>query len=82
MGVSKKVETVLGIGLATTFVMTLESIFSWLIYDFILLPLNIPYLRTMAFIFIIAVVVKFTKLAKADLPAPFKGASIALITPG
>ncbi|MGL9769291.1 MAG: electron transport complex subunit RsxA [Sodalis sp. (in: enterobacteria)] len=62
MGVSKKVETALGMGMATTFVMTLASICAWLINDFILLPFNILYLRTLVFIFIIAVVVQFTEL--------------------
>lgn len=62
MGVSKKLETAIGMGMATTFVMTLASVFSWLINTFILLPLDLIYLRTLSFIFIIAVVVQFTEL--------------------
>ncbi|XBS68045.1 electron transport complex subunit RsxA [Acerihabitans sp. KWT182] len=62
MGVSKKLETAMGMGMATTFVMTLASICSWLINDFILQPLDLAYLRTLSFIFIIAVVVQFTEL--------------------
>ena len=62
MGVSKKLETAIGMGLATTFVMTLGSMFSWLVNEYLLLPLNIVYLRTMAFILVLAVVVQFTEL--------------------
>ncbi len=62
MGVSKKLETAMGMGMATTFVMTLASICAWLINDFILQPLDLAYLRTLSFIFIIAVVVQFTEL--------------------
>ena len=136
MGVSKKLETAMGMGLATTFVMTLASICAWLIDTWILIPLNLIYLRTLAFILVIAVVVQFTemvvrktspvlyrllgiflplittncavlgvallninlghnfslvmvlfaaireRLAVADVPAPFRGNAIALITAG
>ena len=58
MGVSKKLETAMGMGLATTFVMTLASICAWLIDTWILIPLNLIYLRTLAFILVIAVVVR------------------------
>ncbi|MBG6241618.1 MAG: electron transport complex subunit RsxA [Candidatus Symbiopectobacterium sp. Dall1.0] len=63
MGVSKKLETSIGMGLATTFVMTLGSMFSWLVNEYVLLPLGIVYLRSMAFILILAVVVQFTEMA-------------------
>ncbi|PRI19167.1 electron transport complex subunit RsxA [Pectobacterium versatile] len=62
MGVSKKLETAIGMGMATTFVMTLGSMFSWLINEFILVPLDILYLRTMAFILVLAVVVQFSEI--------------------
>ena len=62
MGVSKKLETAMGMGLATTFVMTLASICAWLIDTWILIPLNLIYLRTLAFILVIAVVVQFTEM--------------------
>lgn len=150
MGVSKKLETAIGMGFATTFVLTLASICAWLVEHYILEALGLSYLRTLAFIFVIAVVVQFTelvvrktspvlyrllgiflplittncavlgvallnvnqshnfmqstvygfsaavgfsfvmvlfaaireRLASADIPAPFKGSSIALITAG
>lgn len=62
LGVSKKVESAIGMGIATTFVMTLASISAWLINTLILLPLDLVYLRTLSFILVIAVVVQFTEL--------------------
>jgi electron transport complex protein RnfA len=61
MGVSKKLETATGMGLATTFVLTLSSVTAWLVNEFMLVPLGIEYLRTIAFILVIAVVVQFTE---------------------
>ncbi|NKN32116.1 electron transport complex subunit RsxA [Marichromatium bheemlicum] len=61
MGVSKKLETAAGMGLATTFVLTLSSVSSWLVNAYLLEPLGIEYLRTIAFILVIAVVVQFTE---------------------
>lgn len=150
MGVSGKLETAIGMSMATTFVLTVASLSSYLVEHYILLPLGIGYLRTLSFILVIAVVVQFTemvvhktsptlyrllgiflplittncavlgvallninqehnfiesviygfgaalgfslvlilfsamreRLAVADVPAPFKGASIAMITAG
>ena len=62
MGVSKKLESAIGMGLATTFVITLSNICSWIVNTFILMPLGLVYLRTMAFILVIAVVVQFTQM--------------------
>ena len=62
MGVSSKVETAIGMALATTFVLTLASMSSYLVEQYILLPLDIVYLRTMSFILVIAVVVQFTEM--------------------
>jgi electron transport complex protein RnfA len=62
MGVSRKLETAMGMGLATTFVLTLSSISSYLINEYLLAPLEIEFLRTISFIFVIAVVVQFTEL--------------------
>ena len=62
MGVSRKLETALGMGLATTFVLTLASLSSYLVDTWLLAPLGIEYLRTIAFILIIAAVVQFTEM--------------------
>lgn len=62
MGVSRKLETATGMGLATTFVLTLSSVCSYLVNVYVLEPLGIGYLRTIAFILTIAVVVQFTEM--------------------
>jgi electron transport complex protein RnfA len=62
MGVSRKSETAIGMGLATTFVLTLSSVSSYLVNHFLLEPMGLQYLRTLAFIVVIAVVVQFTEL--------------------
>ena len=62
MGVSRKLETATGMGLATTFVLTLSSVCSFLVNEYLLVPLGIEYLRTVAFILVIAVVVQFTEM--------------------
>jgi len=65
MGVSNKLDTALSMGLATTFVLTLAAVASWLIEHFILLPLGIGYMRIIAFILVIAAVVQFTEMVIA-----------------
>jgi len=62
MGVSRKLETAVGMGLATTFVLTLSSVCSYLVNEYMLEPLGLEYLRTIAFILVIAVVVQFTEM--------------------
>ena len=62
MGVSRKLETATGMALATTFVLTLSSVCSYLVNEYLLAPLGLEYLRTIAFILVIAVVVQFTEM--------------------
>jgi electron transport complex protein RnfA len=62
MGVSNKLETAIGMSAATTFVLTLASICSYLTYEYLLAPLGLTYLRTISFILVIAVVVQFTEM--------------------
>ncbi len=62
MGVSRKLETAVGMGMATTFVLTLSAICSYLVNEYLLAPLGLEYLRTIAFILVIAVVVQFTEM--------------------
>ncbi|HEY5720223.1 MAG TPA: electron transport complex subunit RsxA [Gammaproteobacteria bacterium] len=62
LGVSRKLETATGMGLATTFVLTLASILSYLVDSYVLQPLDLGYLRTISFILVIAVVVQFTEM--------------------
>ncbi len=62
MGVSKKLETATGMSLATTFVLTLSSICSYLVNEYLLAPFGLEYLRTISFILVIAAVVQFTEM--------------------
>ncbi len=62
MGVSRKLETAMGMGLATTFVLTLSSISSYLVFEYLLQPFGLEYLRTISFILVIAAIVGFTEL--------------------
>lgn len=63
MGVSKKLDAALGMGLATTFVLTLSSVMSYLLYTYLLAPFELEYLKTIGFILSIAAVVGFTEMA-------------------
>ena len=62
MGVSSKLETAIGMAGATTFVLTIAAMSSYMVNNWILVPLNIEYLKTISFILVIAVVVQFTKM--------------------
>ena len=62
MGVSRSVDTATGMALATTFVLTLSSICSFLANEFLLEPFGLEYLRTITFILVIAAVVQFTEM--------------------
>jgi electron transport complex protein RnfA len=62
MGVSRNVDTATGMALATTFVLTLSSVCSYLANEYLLVPLGLEYLRTITFILIIAAVVQFTEM--------------------
>lgn len=62
MGVSKKLETAIGLALATTFVLTLASMSCYLVQQYVLKPLDLEFLRTITFILVIAVVVQFTEM--------------------
>ncbi|VAW77632.1 Electron transport complex protein RnfA [hydrothermal vent metagenome] len=62
MGVSRKLETAIGMSLATTFVLTLSSMTSYLIYEYMLVPFGLAYLKTLSFILVIAAVVQFTEM--------------------
>jgi len=62
MGVSRKLETATGMALATTFVLTLSSVCSYLVNNYLLVPMGLEYLRTISFILVIAAVVQFTEM--------------------
>ncbi len=79
LGVSKKLDTSLGMGMAVTFVMTLASIMTWLCQRFILVPLNIEYMQTIAFIVIIAALVQFVEMfLQKSIPSLYSALGIYL----
>ena len=80
MGVSKKIDASLGMGMAVTFVITLASGITWLVYHFLLAPFGLDYLQTIAFI---AALVQFVEMAIAKTsPSLYKalGVFLPLIT--
>lgn len=80
MGVSNKLESAIGMGAATTFVLTLASVASYLVHSFILSPLGLEYLRTLSFILVIAVVVQFTKMF-VDKSSPLLARTLGVFLP-
>ena len=62
MGVSRNLEAAFGMSLATAFVLTLSSAVSYLLHEYLLVPLELGYLRTISFILVIAVSVQFTEI--------------------
>ncbi len=83
LGVSKKVETAVGMGIAVTFVMTIASAATCLVYNYILIPLGISYLYNIAFILIIASLVQFIEMfIKKSSPTLYQalGVYLPLIT--
>lgn len=62
IGISKQTAPAVSMGIAVTFVTTMASIITWLIYNFILLPYDLGYLRTISFILVIASFVQFTEI--------------------
>ena len=62
LGVSEKPDTALGMGMAVTFVMTVSGAVTWAVYEYILVPLNLKYLQTVAFILVIAALVQFIEM--------------------
>lgn len=62
IGVSKRLEQALGMGLATTFVMTLAACTTWVVYHFVLLKFGLPFLQYVAFILIIASLVQVVEM--------------------
>jgi electron transport complex protein RnfA len=83
MGVTTKVDTAVGMGMATTFVLTVSSVLTWALETFLLVPTGLGYLRTVTFILVIAAVVQFTEMVvKKISPSLFQtlGIYLPLIT--
>ena len=67
LGVSKKTETALGMGMAVTFVMALASLITYFIQAYLLVPLDLEYMQTIAFILVIAVLVQIVEIARKKI---------------
>lgn len=83
MGVSNKLDSAVGMGLATTFVLTLAAFAGWLLEHYVLTPLDLGFLRILSFILVIAVVVQFTEMVvRKTSPALYQvlGIFLPLIT--
>ena len=83
LGVSKKFETSMGMGMAVTFVMTLGSFATWLVNTFLLVPLKLQYMQTIAYILVVAVLVQIVEMALKKLsPSLYQalGVYLPLIT--
>jgi electron transport complex protein RnfA len=79
LGVSKKLDTALGMGGAVIFVMTLASASAWAVYNFLLVPFGLEYLHIIVFILVIAALVQFVEtVLKKALPPLYKALGIYL----
>ena len=80
LGVSKKIDTALGMGLAVVFVMGLASIFTWAVNTFLLVPFGLDaYMQTVAYILVIAALVQFVEMfLKKSMPALYTALGIYL----
>lgn len=78
-GVSKKTDTAVGMGMAVIFVMALASAVSWAVQYFVLVPLHLEYMQTIAFILVIATLVQFVEMfMKKSMPALYQALGIFL----
>ena len=83
MGVSKKTDTALGMGMAVTFVMGIASAAAWAVDHYVLVPLGLQYMQTVAFILVIAAIVQVVEMfLKKSVPALYQalGVYLPLIT--
>ena len=79
MGVSKKIDTALGMGMAVTFVMALASAATWAVNAFLLVPFGLTYMQTVAFILVIASIVQVVEMfLKKSVPALYQALGIFL----
>lgn len=79
LGVSSKLDTAKGMGLAVIFVMLMASTMTWLIYELVLMPLKLQYLYTLSFILVIAALVQFVEIVlKKIQPGLYKSLGIFL----
>lgn len=83
LGVSKKIDTAIGMSAAVLFVMTVSTIVTWLLYNFVLIPFHVEYLQTIAYILVIAFLVQMVDIIlKKTAPSLYQalGVFLPLIT--
>ena len=79
LGVSKRMETAVGMAMAVVFVLVLAGAITWVVNNFVLRPLEFEFLRTVAFILVIAALVQFVEMfLKKSIPALYAGLGIFL----
>jgi electron transport complex protein RnfA len=79
LGTSKKMETAVGMAMAVVFVLVLAGVITWVLYAFFLVPYKLVYMRTIAFILVIASLVQFVEMfLKKSIPALYAGLGIFL----
>jgi electron transport complex protein RnfA len=79
IGVSRSMDTATGMGLAVIFVLTLAGMITWLVHTYILIPFHMEYLRTIAFILVIATLVQFVEMVlQKTAPALYEALGIYL----
>jgi electron transport complex protein RnfA len=79
LGTSKRMETATGMAMAVVFVLVLAGLITWIAWTYFLVPLGLEYLRTVAFILIIAALVQFVEMfLKKSIPALYRGLGIFL----
>ena len=79
LGVSKRISTAVGMSMAVVFVLVLAGVITWVLYAFFLVPYKLVYMRTIAFILVIASLVQFVEMfLKKSIPALYAGLGIFL----
>jgi electron transport complex protein RnfA len=79
LGTSKKMETAVGMAMAVIFVLVMAGAITWLVFAYLLVPLDLTYMRTIAFILVIAALVQFVEMfLKKSIPALYAGLGIFL----
>jgi electron transport complex protein RnfA len=79
LGVSRSMDTATGMGMAVIFVLTLAGTITWLVHTYLLVPLGLEYLRTIAFILVIATLVQFVEMVvQKTAPALYEALGIYL----
>jgi len=79
LGTSKRMETAVGMSMAVVFVLVMAGVITWMVYTYLLVPTGLEYLRTIAFILVIASLVQFVEMfLKKSIPALYAGLGIFL----